>query len=180
MYRSRFSSVFVLLISILFSPSAIADERNPGDIEVNVWGLSKHIESPPKGHKWNEINSGIGLRRYFQSPIEVKSLETFITADSVIHNSTGGRLISGGVGAQYPVTSIGDAKILVGGAAGIFSYENRFTRKTHTGLGGYPFLALRYSDVITMTMTVGYIPKIRMNGLETYPAVFLFISVPIR
>lgn len=165
----------LLLTTATFS-GVVAAERQPGHIEMNVWGVSKHLETAPYGEKWNETNPGVGMRAFFKNPTRVKGLETFVTVDYVDRNSTGGHIIGAGIGAQYPIVSTLGADLLVGGVAGITRYRNRWEKITYTNPSGFPFLAIRLPFATT---TFGYVPKIRFNDQQTYTTVFMFLSIPI-
>jgi hypothetical protein len=171
---SIISAVLLCAIMSIAPAYAVDDsERNPGDVELNIWGLSKHLESPPQGRQWNEFNPGIGVRMYFQSPIKMDGLETFFTADYMLRNSTGGRLITAGVGAQYHMASVGETKLFVGIAGGVSNYQNKWEERNYTSLAGYPFVAVRYHDI---TVTGGYILKAQIADMKSYPTLFFFLS----
>lgn len=184
---------FVLCGVFLIPAMTFASERVAGDIEVNLWGVSEHYERPEKVSRmkaWNEIHPGIGVRRYFQSPVEIGGLETFASIDYVARNSTGGKTFAAGIGGQYSLVSLGEAEVLVGATVGFLSYENVVSEyvdheqkryewsTTWNGISGYPFAALRYRD---LTGTVGYIPKIVSNNIQhTVPATFLFLNIRLQ
>jgi hypothetical protein len=174
-----FSIISTLLFLVAVAvPAYAADEpeRNPGDVELNIWGLSKHLQGAPKGRQWNEFNPGVGARVYFHNPTNIDGLETFVEADYMARNSTGGQFIMAGVGVQYPVGSISGVKFFVGASGGVSRYNNEWEGRTLTSLAGYPFIAARSRDV---TVTLGYIPKVQISGMSSYSTLFMFLGMKI-
>ncbi len=163
----------VLLVLMLCLPGAVlaCGGSKEGKWEINVWGLSHHLESAPRGRVWNQVNPGVGLRRYI-NPTR-NCLEIFGEVDWMARNSTGGSLTQMGVGVQYPIFSIGRATLLVGGVGGAFAYQNKWEHQTYVNPGAYPLIAVRYE---TTTMTMGYIPHVSFRGRHTYGALFYFLG----
>lgn len=161
-----------ILLQFVFPVTiASAGERTAKDWELNVWGLSHHLESAPQGRAFNEVNPGIGIRKYFD---KMSGFEVFVDANFVSKNSTSGQTALAGIGGQYPVFSTQQADILLGAVVGAVSYENTWDRQTYVTPGAYPFVGARYKDV---ALTVGYIPGIKVNGKATYEAIFGYASI---
>ena len=168
---------WMLLLFLLFQlfPTervVACDGRVPGDWEVTVWELSKHLERPPEGHVFVEVNPGVGLRRYFS---RANCWEIFADANYISKNSTGGTAALVGVGAQRPFASIGEkTELLVGGVAGMTRYDNRWEKKVWFFPGAYPYIGVRHRDV---SVVVGYIPHISMKGEPVYETLFLYAGI---
>ncbi len=160
------------VVLVLCIPGAVlaCGGSKEGKWEIDVWGLSHHLESPPRGRTWNQVNPGVGLRRYFPTR---SCLEVFGEADWMARNSTGGSLTQVGVGIQYPIFSIGRANLLVGGVAGGFVYQNKWEHQTYVDPGAYPFVAVKYERT---TITMGYIPHVAFRGRHTYGAIFYHVG----
>ena len=167
-----FCVIAVTLLQLLAVGIATADERLSGNWEVTVWQLSKHLESSPEGRFFNEVNPGVGIRKYFATT--KSGVEVFADANYISKNSTGGKTILAGVGGQHPVLSKGHTDLLIGGVAGVMQYENSWEQKKYVSPGAYPFVGLRYKDV---TVTMGYIPHVSIKNKSTYEALFVYASV---
>ena len=168
------SSVVVALVALflsVFVEISTAAERSTGDAEVVVWGMSHHLSAPPEGRTFNETNPGIGFRKYFASR---NNIEVFADAHYVSKNSTSGEAVMVGIGGQYPFASMGRVDVLVGGVAGISRYENTWERKVYVAPGAYPFLGLRWKYI---TLTVGYVPNVSVDGMATYSTLFAYASM---
>ncbi|MHB8652231.1 MAG: hypothetical protein ACYC8S_03825 [Minisyncoccota bacterium] len=168
------TSVAVIVFQFFIVVTVYADGRNPGDMELNIWGVSYHPKSAPARHTFNQVNPGIGLRRYFKN---IRGVEVFGDVEFMNKNSTGGHLFQVGVGGQYPVLSLGHTDVLVGVAAGILSYENKWMGETYVVPGAYPFVGVRHKNV---ALTVGYVPPVsagKGGGYSAYAAYFAYASV---
>src|SRR3989344_2613990 len=159
------------LFNLLAVEIATAEERLLGDWEITIWQLSKHLESPPEGRFFNEVNPGIGVRKYLAKK---DGVEVFADANYISKNSTGGKAILAGIGGQYPVLSKGHTDLLIGGVAGVMQYENSWEQKMYVAPGAYPFVAPRYKDV---TVTVGYVPHVSIKNKSAYEALFMYVGV---
>lgn len=164
----HFANFMISVLLLIYATNSNAEDhqRKNGDMELNLWGASYHLEKAPVFRTWNERNPGIGLRRYFG---KISSAEMFLTADYIDKNSTGGSYMQAGVGIQFPVYRIREVSLLVGAVAGVGRYENSWQHQNHIFLGAYPFVAIRKNDI---TLSIGYIPKVRVGAVETFPSIF--------
>lgn len=168
--KSLTNLVFAV-VAMVTAPVSMAATRHTGDLEMNVWGASYHLNAPPAGHVFNETNPGIGLRAYIATAREV---EFFADADYIRKNSTTGTATLAGIGMQKVATKIGRSDILVGVVGGVMRYGNAWEGKTYLAPAAYPFVGVRHRDI---TLNVGYIPRVSFHGMGTYAAVFGYASI---
>jgi len=163
------------LIFLLFAASieAHAGTRNTGDVELTLMGFSHHFEKEPvEGKKWNQTHPGIGIR-YFVKPR--KGFETFLDANYIGKNSTGGRTKEVGVGIQRQFASLSEVQFLFGIGAGLWDYYNSWENKRYLSPAVYPTLGIRYGKLTGGTLI--FIPKITVGETETYPVVFFGVNI---
>lgn len=160
--------IAVVFQTVVMAGTAVAEEKN---WELVMWQGSKHFDAPPEGRSFNELNPGIGLRKYLTG---AKGVEIFVDANYISKNSTGGEAVLAGIGGQCPIVSMGHADLLVGAAIGVMQYKNAWEHETYVTPGAYPFVGVRYKDV---TLTVGYIPEVSTKNTSTYEAVFAYAGI---
>lgn len=171
-YAYRLPLALAALTAFMLGVREARAEKLHGDFGLNVWQLSHHLEDAPYGEHFTEANPGLGVRYYV--PTSIDRMEAFASVDYIWKNSTGGDLFTVGVGAQYPLTTVGSVEVLAGAAIGVSYYENQWERRSYVSPNGYPFIALRYGNA---TATLGYIPRVRSGNKHTYPTLFMYLSL---
>jgi len=161
--RRRSREIARLALALLLAAFACCAPAQPGELGVNVYGLSYHFErdeAKASGFD-NEVNPGLGLR--YRVPREEYD---WIFDAGALRDSKRNTAVLAGAGALWKATE----RLRLGAALGL--------ARSETYNGGDPFIAplpLLAYEWRALSLNLAYFPKV--SGINDFNTVLFWLTV---